>query len=174
MIKYVIRRLILTVFVVVCAAILIFLLMFAIPGDPAEILLGTDATVEQIAAKRAAMGLDRPLLIQLGEFMYNAFIKLDLGTSWFRGTSVLGGMLDRLPRTFFLGFMNVVLATIIGIPLGVSAAIHRNKWQDRSLMMYSMVLTSVPHFWMAMELIVIFSVFADKNTGVAAKMAMIR
>lgn len=159
MIKYVIRRLILTVFVVVCAAILIFLLMYAVPGDPAQILLGTDATPDQIAAKRAAMGLDRPLLIQLGEFMYNAFIKFDLGTSWFRGTPVLGGMLERLPRTFFLGFMNVILATIIGIPLGVNAAIHRNKWQDRGLMVSSMVLTSIPHFWMAMMLILIFSLY---------------
>lgn len=157
MIKYVIRRLILTVFVVVCAAVLIFLLMYAIPGDPAQIRLGTDATPDQINAMRETMGLNRPLLVQLGEFMFNAFLKGDLGTSWFRGTSVLGGMLERIPRTFFLGFSNVIIATIIGIPLGVTAAIHRNKWQDRGLMVGTMVLTSVPHFWMAMVLILIFA-----------------
>lgn len=157
MIKYVIRRLILTVFVVVCSAILVFLLMYAIPGDPAQILLGPDATPAQIAAKRADMGLDRPLLVQLGEFMYNGFLHGDFGTSWFRGTSVIGGMLERIPRTFFLGFINVVIATIIGIPLGVTAAIHRSKWQDRGLMVGTMVLTSIPHFWLAMMLIYVFA-----------------
>ena len=97
MAKYVIRRLVMTIFVVISAAILIFLLMSAVPGDPAELLLSSDATAEQIAEKRHDMGLDRPLIVQLGDFLYNAFSRFDLGTSWFRGTSVMGGMIERLP-----------------------------------------------------------------------------
>lgn len=159
MAKYIIRRLILTIFVVILAALLIFVLMYVVPGDPAKILLGESATAAQIAEKRHAMGLDRPFLVQLGEFMYNAFIKFDLGTSWFRGTPVLSGMLERIPRTFFLGFMNVFLGTIIGVPLGINAAIHRNKWQDRGLTVGSMILTSIPHFWMALMLILVFSTY---------------
>lgn len=155
--KYTIRRLIMTVFVVVSAAILIFLLMSIVPGDPAEILLGSDATAEQIAEKRQAMGLDRPLLVQLGEFLYNSFIKFDLGTSWFKGVPVMEGLLERLPRTFFLGITNVILTTLIGIPVGINAAIHRNGWQDRTLIVVAMVLAAIPHFWLALILIIIFS-----------------
>lgn len=157
--RYILHRLILTVFVVVCAAILIFSLMQVIPGDPAKILLGESATADQVLEKRIAMGLERPFLVQLGEFMFNTFIRLDMGSSWFRGTSVLGGMWDRIPRTFFLGFTNVLIGTIIGVPLGITAAIHRNKWQDRGLMVGSMVLTSIPHFSMALMLILIFSLY---------------
>lgn len=157
MAKYIIRRLIMTIFVVVSAAILIFLLMSIVPGDPAELLLGSDATAEQIAEKRHDMGLDRPLIVQLGEFLYNAFIRFDLGTSWFKGVTVMEGMIERLPRTFFLGIMTVILTTLIGIPVGINAAIHRNQWQDRGLSILAMAMAAIPQFWLALLLIMLFS-----------------
>lgn len=146
-----------TVVVIVGAAIIIFTVMFFVPGDPAEIILGPTASAADIAAKRASLGLDRPFLTQLGNFLYNAFIRLDLGSSWFRGTSVVGGLLDRLPRTFLLGFLTVLVTVIGGVPLGVTAAIHRGGWQDRGLMASAMVFISVPEFWLALMLIIIFS-----------------
>lgn len=159
--KYVIRRLIMTVFVVVCAAVVVFTMMFFIPGDPAEVLLGSEATPDAIAEMRAYLGIDRPYFAQLGSFLFNAFLKFDFGNSWFRGYSVLSGLFDRLPRTFLLGILTVILTTLIGIPAGVSAAIHQNKWQDRLLITLSMVFISLPVFWVALMLILIFSLKLD-------------
>jgi peptide/nickel transport system permease protein len=116
-----------------------------------------DATPADIAAKRAELGLDQPYLIQLGRFMYNAFVKFDLGNSWARGTSVMSSLLERLPRTFMLGFLMIVVTVVIGVPIGIGAAIHRGGWQDRSLMVMSMVFISVPEFWLALMLIIVFS-----------------
>jgi peptide/nickel transport system permease protein len=147
----------LTVLVILGAAVVIFTAMYFVPGDPAEILLGPGATPGEIAAKRAALGLDQPFFVQLGNFMYNAFIRFDLGTSWFRGTSVMSGVIERLPRTFLLGLLTVVLTVAGGVPIGISAAIHQGGWQDRTLIVSSMFFISVPEFWLALMLILVFS-----------------
>jgi len=139
------------------AAVVIFTVMYFVPGDPAEILLSQEATPADVAAKRAELGLDQPFLVQLGQFMYNAFIRFDLGTSWVRGTSVMGGMLERLPRTFLLGVLTVLVTVVVGVPMGVNAAIHRGGWQDRSLMVSSMFFISLPEFWLALMLIIVFA-----------------
>lgn len=157
MAKYILKRLLLTVLVVVCAALIIFTVMYFIPGDPAEVLLGTGSTPEAYAAIRAQLGLDQPFLKQLGSFMYKTFLQFDLGTSWIQGTSVMGGLLQRLPRTFLLGILTVVLIIVVGVPLGVNAAIHRGGWQDRGLIVASMAFISIPEFWLALMLIIIFS-----------------
>lgn len=155
--KYILNRLIMTVLVVIAAAALIFVVMYFIPGDPAKIILGTDATVEALEAKRSQLGIDRPFLVQFGSFMYNTFIKLDMGESWFRGTSVFAGMVDRIPRTFMLGFLGILLTSVIGIPMGVNAATHHRKWQDKGVIGFAMVFMSVPEFWVALMLIIVFS-----------------
>ena len=157
MVRYVLRRLLLTVIVILGAAVVIFTVMYFVPGDPAQILAGSEALPEDVAAKRAELGLDKPFFVQLGSFMYNAFIKFDLGTSWMRGTSVMGGLIERLPRTFLLGLLTVLVTVIVGIPIGVNAAIHRGGWQDRVLMVSSMFFISVPEFWLALMLIIVFS-----------------
>lgn len=157
MAKYILHRLILTVIVILGAAIVIFTVMYFVPGDPASILAGSEARPEDVAAKRAELGLDQPFFVQLGSFMYNAFIRFDLGTSWMRGTSVMGGLLERLPRTFLLGVLTVLLTAIVGIPMGVSAAINRGGWQDRILMVSNMFFISMPEFWLALMLIIVFS-----------------
>lgn len=155
--RYILYRLIMTVFVVIAATALIFIGMYFIPGDPAEIILGSSATVEELAAKRHQLGIDQPFLIQFGTFMYKTFVKLDMGESWFRGTTVFGGMVERLPRTFLLGLLGIVLTSVIGIPLGVNAATHHRKWQDKGVIGCSMIFMSVPEFWVALLLIIVFS-----------------
>ncbi|MDR1766385.1 MAG: ABC transporter permease [Lachnospiraceae bacterium] len=155
--RYILHRLLLTILVVLGAAVVIFTIMHFVPGDPVEILLGNDATLEQYAAKRSELGLDKPFLIQLWNFMYKAFLRLDLGASWTRSTPVLAGMLERLPRTFLLGILSIILTTVVAIPIGVNAAIHQNGLQDRGLIVAAMVFISVPEFWLALLLIILFS-----------------
>lgn len=159
--RYVIRRLIMTVFVIVGAAIVIFLVLNLVPGDPAKLILGNDATYEQIEAKRAQLGLDKPVIVQLANFLYNAFIKFDLGKSWFKSIDVTDGLWDRIPRTVTLGLITMLINTFVGIPIGISAAYHRNSLGDRGLMIAAMVFMAVPNFYLALLLILLFSVKLD-------------
>ena len=155
--KYIFKRLIMTVFVVICAAFLIFTIMYFIPGDPARLLLGADATPEQIEAKREMMGLNQPYLIRLKNFMRDAFLHFDLGTSWTTSIPIAESLRERLPRTFLLGTLCVIFSTAVGLPIGVISAVHHHKWQDKTFMVVAMGCISVPDFWLAMLLILLFS-----------------
>lgn len=155
--KYILRRLFMTVLVVLVASIVVFTLVYFVPGDPVKILMSPESTVAELEAKRHSLGLDQPYLVQLGTFLYNAYIKLDLGTSWIRGTPVVDGLLERLPYTFELGIWAILISASIGIPLGVTAAVHQNGWQDRLCMLMGMICTSLPDFWFALLLILLFS-----------------
>lgn len=146
-----------TIFVVVCAAFIIFTVMYFVPGDPAKMMLGGDASPLDLANMRAQLGLDQPYLVQLGKFMYNAFLRLDLGISWFRGTTVMAGLAERLPRTFLLGVLSVAFMVVFGIPIGINAAIHRGGVVDRTLITVSMLFISLPEFCLALVLILVFS-----------------
>lgn len=157
MYRYVFNRIIMCIVVILIAAIIIFCMLNILPGDPALVLLGEDATYEQILEKREAMGLNGPLLIRLGKYLYNFFIKFDFGTSWTYGTNVVEEMLVRIPRTIFLSIANLLLSVFIGVPVGISCAMHRGKWQDRGVLSLTMLLMAIPGFWLNMELIVFFS-----------------
>ena len=155
--QYIIRRLLMTIVVVFAAAILIFSIMYFVPGDPVKIMLGPDATQEQILAQRTKLGLEDPFIVQLGKFLYNVFLKFDLGSSWVRGTPVVDAMGERLPRTLLIGLLSVVFSSVAAIPLGISSAIHHDKWQDRAISVGSMACFSIPDFWLALMLVLLFS-----------------
>ena len=155
--KYVLRRLFMTLLVVLVASIVVFTLVYFVPGDPVKIMMSPESTVEELEAKRHSLGLDQPYLVQLGTFLYNAYVKFDLGTSWIRGTPVVDGLLERLPYTFELGIWAIIISASIGIPLGVNAAVHQNGWQDRICMLMGMICTSLPDFWFALLMILLFS-----------------
>lgn len=155
--EYVIRRLVMMVFVVISAALLIFTIMYFIPGDPAQLLLGADATAAQIAAKREALGLNQPYLVRLGKFLSDAFLHFDLGTSWATNIPVVESLKERLPRTFLLGTLCVLFSTAVGLPIGIISAVNRGRWQDRTFMVMAMACISMPDFWFAMMLSLIFS-----------------
>ena len=89
--------------------------------------------------------------------MFNTFIKFDLGDSWFRSTTVIEGLAERLPRTLILGIITSLVIIIVGVPLGVTAATHQGKARDRGLIVGSMVFISIPEFWLALLLILLFS-----------------
>jgi peptide/nickel transport system permease protein len=138
-------------------AFLIFSIMYFAPGDPAKMILGDNATAEEIADMRHTLGLDKSYLAQLGDFLYQTFIKLDLGTSWTYTKPVATELGLRLPRTVLIGLVTMILTTVIGIPLGISAALHQGKWQDYGVIGVSMIFVSLPAFWVALMLVVVFS-----------------
>jgi peptide/nickel transport system permease protein len=157
MFRFIAKRLIMTVFVIIAAAVLIFSIMYFIPGDPAKLLLGSDATPQEIHAYRVMLGLEDAYPVRLGKYLYNVFIRFDLGTSWTRNISVTRDVLTRLPRTFFLATMFIIISSAIAIPLGIAAAVHQNGLQDKICMVVAMVCASVPDFWLALVMAFVFS-----------------
>lgn len=157
MYKYVIKRLLWMIPVLIGVAIVIFTLLYFTPGDPAEAVLGTNPTYEEIVAKHAELGLDQPYIVQLGRFLKELFLEFNLGTSYVYKNSVAVEFFARLPRTFIIALTCLLTYIVVAIPLGVVAAVHQNKWQDHFCILLVMVTTAIPSFWFAMILMLIFS-----------------
>lgn len=155
--RYVAKRLLWLLVIMVCVAMLIFTVMWFVPGDPAQIILGSGVPQADIIALREKMGLNDPFLVQLGRYMRDTFLRFDFGTSYVYKVPVIEEFARRLPRTLALGLISVIMNTAIGIPLGVSAAIHRNSFQDQGLLFFAMIFISVPQFWLALMMVVLFS-----------------
>ena len=155
--RYIVKRLFWLIITTICVALLIFTVMWFVPGDPARLMLGTEASAADIAALRDKMGLNDPFLVQLGRYMRDTFLHFDLGTSYTYKVPVIQEFSVRLPRTLLLGLIAVILNMVIGVPLGVSAATHRNSFQDQGLLVFAMVFISVPQFFMALVMVVLFS-----------------
>jgi peptide/nickel transport system permease protein len=155
---YVIRRLAALVPVLLIVATAGFFLLYLTPGDPAAVMLGPDATVEDLHRLRAVMGLDRPLLLQLG-LWYARTLRGDLGYSIFLQRPVLEAIAERLEPTFLLTAIALLIAVAIGVPAGVAAAVRRNTWVDHAAMGVALFGVSLPGFWLGLHLILIFSVY---------------
>lgn len=155
--RYIVKRLFWLVVIVICVALLIFTVMWFVPGDPARIILGTEASMADITALREIMGLNDPFLVQLGRFMSDTFLHLDFGTSYTYKVPVIQEFAIRLPRTFMLGMSSIILNLIIGVPLGITAATHRNSFRDRGLLFAAIFFNSMPQFFFALVLVVIFA-----------------
>lgn len=155
--RYIVKRLFWLIITTICVALLIFTVMWFVPGDPARLMLGTEASAADVAALRDKMGLNDPFLVQLGRYMRDTFLHFDLGTSYTYKVPVIQEFSVRLPRTLLLGLIAVILNMVIGVPLGVSAATHRNSFQDQGLLVFAMVFISVPQFFMALVMVVLFS-----------------
>lgn len=143
--------------VVLLVAVTIFTIMYFTPGDPASLILGTGATTEDILALREQMGLNDPFFVQLGTFLYNTFIRFDLGESYFSGVPIATELAKRFPNTLFLALAAAVTETVIGIPLGMAAARHRGKFIDYVCMLIALIGVSAPAFWIGLQLMILFS-----------------
>lgn len=143
--------------VIIGVVILVFTLMQLTPGDPAEVILGTTATAEQINDLREEMGLNDPYIVQLGRYMSDVFLHLDFGTSYISNVSISTELMSRFPKTLIFAVSGMVLSLVIGIPLGVTAAVHQNSVIDYDSMALALIGTSLPGFWFALVLILVFS-----------------
>lgn len=157
MIRYILKRLLLIIPVLLCVAVLIFTIMYFVPGDPAQIILGSNATAEEITQLRDQMGLNDPYFVQLGRFLYD-LVHLDFGESYIYGTSVASELIARFPITFLFAIVCMVIRVFVGTPLGIVAAVHQNGFADRACMIFAMLGVSLPGFWLAMMLVLLFSV----------------
>lgn len=155
--RYIIKRLLITIPTIVLVAIIIFTLLYFTPGDPAEQILGSTATTEELEAYRSYLGIDRPFFVQLGDYLYKLFIKHDLGTSWMSRMSITAEINNRLPRTFAISLYSILAGAICGIPLGVVAAVHQNGKADKFVLVISSVMQCIPGYVIAMVLIVVFA-----------------
>lgn len=155
--RYVTQRLLWLLVIMVCVAMVIFTIMWFVPGDPAQIMLGVGATAQDIQDMREILGLNEPFLTQLGNYLWD-LLHLDFGTSYTYKIPVIEEFALRLPRTLTLGMISIALNILIGIPLGITAATHRNTFQDQGLLVSAMVFISVPQFFLAQMLVILFSV----------------
>ncbi len=156
--RYILKRLLWMIPVILGATILIFTIMYFTPGDPALFILGSEATEAQLAAKRAELGLDQSYLIQLGRYLADVFLHGDLGISYVYNTSVIGELMIRLPRTLTLGVLCMLLQVLVGIPLGIIAAVNHNKLGDHLSMFIALFGVSVPQFWLGLMMVLVFAV----------------
>lgn len=155
--RYIIKRLLMLIVVIFGVSVVIFTIMYFTPGDPVKMSLGEGYTQEQYDAKEADLGLDQPYVVQLVHFLKQTFIDFDLGTSYFTNASVKDQLLARLPRTAIIATICCILQVVIAIPLGITAATHQNGFWDRFCIFIAMLTVSIPSFWFAMILILIFS-----------------
>jgi ABC-type dipeptide/oligopeptide/nickel transport system permease component len=155
--KYLMRRLLLTIPVLLGVATLVFSLIHFIPGDPAQAMLGEGAAPEDVAQLRTRLGLDRPLLVQYGSFL-QGLAHGDLGVSLRNDQPVLQQILDRMPATAELAFASMAIAVLIALPLGIIAAVWRGTAIDYGAMTLSLVGISVPNFWLGPLLAIVFAV----------------
>ncbi len=139
-------------------SLLVFTIMYFTPGDPAIIILGPSATQESIAQTKQELGLDKPFGERYLEYIGNAFLRFDLGKSFFTGRSVSDEVLIRLPYTLKLAGLAILCSLIIGIPAGATAAMNQNTWKDNATMFGALFFLSMPAFWFALVLVMIFSI----------------
>jgi peptide/nickel transport system permease protein len=136
---------------------IVFSLIHFTPGDPAMIILGEQAQPEAIEQLREEMGLNDPFLVQYGRYVINVVTKLDFGRSYVSRREVFGEIIGQFPNTVKLAALAVAVAVFIGIPAGVIAATHQNKWIDNVTMFFSLLGVSMPIFWQGILLILVFS-----------------
>lgn len=156
MVKYIIRRLIAMIPVVIGITFLVFMIMQLAPGDPVRMILGDSAEPEAIEAMREEMGLNDPVLVQYGRYMVD-LLHGDMGTSYTNQRPVAQEVFSRVPATFELALVSAVVSILIAIPLGVIAAVKQNTLFDNLSMVVSLVGISMPAFWLALMLMLVFS-----------------
>ncbi|WP_288486788.1 ABC transporter permease [uncultured Acidovorax sp.] len=156
MLAFILRRLIQAVMVMVTVAFIAFML-FQYVGDPVVFLLGQDATPEQIRSLRADLGLDKPFFVQFGHFLVNA-AQGEFGLSLRQGAKVSRLMAERFPATLELALVAAALALLIGVPMGVYAALKRGTFISQAFMTLSLLGVSLPTFLIGILLILVFAV----------------
>lgn len=160
MLKYILNRLLMLIPTLVGVVTLVFFMIALAPGDPARVMLGERASKEKIEKLRADLGLDKPLTEQYVLYMKRV-VRLDFGKSIKSGQNVIDEIRDRFPATIELAICAMIFATVLGILIGVISATKKNTWIDFSAMVGALFGVSMPVFWLALVMIMLFSVGLD-------------
>ena len=156
MLKYIGKRLLMLIPVILITSFLIFWAMSLTGGDPAMIVAGEGATTEEIEAVREELGLNDPFMIRYFNYV-KGMVTGDMGKSYVTNKDVFKTFMEKLPNTLMLGGAAVLIAIVIALPLGIYTAIHQNTWKDTAGMVFALFGTSMPNFWLGLMLIIIFS-----------------
>jgi peptide/nickel transport system permease protein len=143
--------------IVVVGVVITVFVVTRLIGDPVALMLPLEATPQERAAFEAALGLDQPIVVQLGEFAQGAF-QLEFGDSLWQDRPAFEIIAQTLPRTVILVLAGLGIAVLGAVPIGIFAALHPGSWIDRSLVGGSLIGLSVPQFWLGLMLILIFGV----------------
>ncbi len=157
MTAYILRRLVLLLPVLLIVGVVVFILVHLTPGDPAAVMLGPEASNEQVQQLRDQLGLNDPFYIQFVDWVGGA-IHLDFGNSIFLNMPVTTALWQRAQPTGLLTLYALIVSLLIGVPAGVIAAVRRNSWIDRALMALSVSGAAMPSFYLAILLILLFAV----------------
>ncbi len=165
MLSYIIRKLLYSLLVLVGVIVMTFFIRP--PGDPARVMLGQRADSASVAALRTKMGLDRPLLVQVGSYAWNLVTHLDMGRSLATDASVAETIAERFPATALLAGTSMAIATIVGIFLGLIASWKPNTWIDSTAMALSLTGISIPSFVVGLLFVILFGVTLEwfPNSG---------
>ncbi len=155
--QYISRRLIQMVPVLIGITIIVFLMIRAIPGDPAQLMLGEHAPLSELAGIRRSMGLDKPLVVQYGYFVRN-LAELDLGKSLHYGVPVSSLLFSRLQVSLSVVLVTLIITILVSLPLGVLAALKKDSMLDNIVRSALMVTMVMPSFWLGIMFIIFFSV----------------
>ena len=153
MIRYVVKRFLMLIPLVLCITFVVYGLMSLAPGDPASIMLPSNAPQEQKDALNHKLGYDRPFLVKYADFVYNLVFKGDFGISYRTQQPIINEFKTRLPISVTLAFTSLTLAACIGIPLGVLSAVKQYSLLDTIPSVMALTLSAVPSFWFGMMLI---------------------
>lgn len=155
--KYVLKRILLLIPVLLGVSLLVFAIMSLTPGDPAQLILGENAPKEAVLKLREEMGLNDPFFIQYLRFVKNAILG-DFGRSYTTGREVFGEIFARFPNTFILAILGIIISVCIGIPIGIISATRQYSFLDSFSMIIALLGVSMPVFWLGLMLILMFSV----------------
>jgi glutathione transport system permease protein len=147
--RYVVRKLLALPAMLLGVSLLVFLAIRALPGDPARLMAGPEATQEAVDAMHARLGLGRPLPLQYGSFLIGV-LHGDLGASLRSRTPVADEIAERFPATLALGLIAYAFAILLGVTAGMLAAVHRDRWADQAVMLFAILGASVANFWLAL------------------------
>lgn len=156
MYRYVIKRLLLMIPVIIGVSFLIFVIMDMAPGDAVDLMAPEGATAEDLAAIRHDLGLDQPVVIRYVKYM-GGMLHGDLGVSYVSKTDVFDTYMQKLPATIKLSFASILVSVILSVPLGIYAATRQGSIQDNISMILAMIGLSMPNFWLGLLLIIAFS-----------------
>ena len=155
LVKYTIKRLLMLIPVILGVTLILYFVLELSPSDPALQILGADASAEQIAALEHEMGLDQPIIVQYVRYILGV-LRLDFGSSWVSGYDVLDTFMLRLPDTLMLAFTATLWAVALGIPIGIYAAVKQYGVFDYGSIVLTMLLFSMPSFWLAILCQILF------------------
>ena len=156
MLRYIAKRLLMLIPVILITSFLIFWAMSLTGGDPAMIVAGEGASKEEIEAVREELGLNDPFMVRYFNYV-KGMVTGDMGKSYVTNKDVFKTFMEKLPNTLMLGGAAVLIAIVIALPLGIYTAIHQNTWKDTAGMIFALFGTSMPNFWLGLMLIIIFS-----------------